>query len=830
MVGELHVPVVDTKALVSSISQKKTTVAIEAVEDAMIATVTQVNTAVKTTSDMASQVLKDPMFGAGGELSGLTAEAVTKLAPSLKVVQQVTSALTAVASTHPVIGIVVSCLTALFKLELQRRQNNAKAITLCNQVADTVSILKDLKKVEDESGLKKVLQIIADHIKQCEEFLTLYTTKGTMLRILKSMSYNDKMKSLAVTFDNDKKLLSETLGRVAVLGIDEANKKLDSQDQKLDDILAILGKRSPEEIAANKFAERHEVKLTDVAESENLLRRLAVEMNDNTTNIRQLRSELGASVDELLERNRADFMTAFDSQTQLITEGIDKILTAVEAGPWQKIEHTDMQALWRQERWKGSVPRHVFMEALSGFYEDFFTRYPTAAGAICARWITSQHWAAMAECVDVDESGYIGIKELNLFTSALPSGWTLPSWFAYAGVGDKIRILHDFQMAEQLMNKLDEHAKKGGINAGNLERFVKKIDKNLWAVGRLWCWSLGKEFVLPDEKEGWEDSSSSSEDGTLNEGEGGDADADADSDEYSDDDLDNMEPQEAEEDDICLKDQAHGWAITSEQYLAVRGNDPVDTHYGSLNAIIKIVVQQLHDEVTAEPERLIPTSHFLAMRKTLKTVFGQYRTQAGLIYHQWCNQRKDPLFEVRFYCNGLFREWISRCHRENAIYVGPDNEEETNEEETNEEDAAAPEQVKNTAGAKMDQAAAASVKKQVTVVAPGDPQVTTPQNLEASGSVLRTKASGIHLNAEGMTDYIPGYTLKPKASVARIRDVERLQSETHQLSTRLERIEHLLHDIAQDWRKVPQQEQARDLPAIVRKHSVKKNKGFKWFK
>ncbi|KAJ3010221.1 hypothetical protein HKX48_007520, partial [Thoreauomyces humboldtii] len=642
--GELVIPEVDTAGLSASITNSSAiSVAIEAGTKNAVATFTAVKSEATTVSGVLPKILSDSLVAptiSSIAHNPLIAHTVSQLAPSLKKIQQVTSALNSVASIHPVVGIVVSALTALFQLELQRRQNNVRAVALIDQIAATVVVLQQLQKVTDEAGLKTVLISIADHIRSTEAFITLYTTKGTMLRILKCGAYSDKMKAIATTFSDDKRLLCETLQRCAVIGIDAANDKLDAQDRKLDDILAILSKRSAEEIVATKFAARHEVSLEDLPASDNLLRRLAFEVKDSTTNMVELRQELSISLDELLEKHSGEFRLAFDAQSKQMSEGFDKILTAVESGPWLAVEHPDMQQLWKQERWKGSVPRGVFMEALAGFYEDFYARYPTAAGAICASWIKSQHWASMAECVDTDESGYIGIKELNLFTAATPSEWTLPSWFAYVGVGDKLRMTFDSQTSVRLVDKLEEIAKAGGPNSGPLTRFLEKTSSNISAIDQLWCWALeGDAFPLPEDTDSG--SESSDDDATdysdsLNEGSTAGADD--------------------EDDEVCLNDRIlgerilafmaardakikawlakHDWKMTTMQYEDLRDNEPVDTPNGSLSATVKIVLQHLYDELTARPDVAIPPRHFLALRQTLKTIFYQYSSRAEDLYEQ----------------------------------------------------------------------------------------------------------------------------------------------------------------------------------------------------
>ncbi|KAJ3184493.1 hypothetical protein HDU87_003891 [Geranomyces variabilis] len=824
---ELIVPAVDTTALAAMVSSSSPSAAtLQKVGDAVVATVTQATAISSVVVADAPKIASDSFVAHA--LPNARQEVAT-LAPALQRLQQVCNGLSALAQIHPVVGIVASALTALFQLELMRRQNNNKAVALCNQIADTVAILQQLQKVNDEGGLKSILISIADHIRSCEEFITLYTTKGTILRILKARDYVGKMKALAETFDQDKSLLGEALSRCAVIGIQAANNKLDEQSSKLSDILAILTERSSEDIAASRFAQRHGVELSQIPESDNLLRRLALEMKDQTTNVVQLRDQLSSSLDELLAKNRDAFLTAFDEQSKQMSEGFDMILTAVEKGPWMLVEHPDMRQLWRQERWKGSVPRNVFMEALSSFYTDIFTRYPTAAGSISATWINSQHWAAMAESIDVDESGYVAIHELNTFCLAMPPDWTLPSWFAFSGVGNAMRMKHDSMVAEQLLKKLKAIAEDEGPNQVPLQRFIQKISPNIPAIGRGWCWLLNSSsFALPEDE---------SED--EEEAEEGDEEAEAESvvSDVSDDSLkslnDEADDQEQNQQSSLHEEvlgelvkeymetrdrkilawlKCHDWRMTGQNYEDLRSNEPSDTNYGALNAIVKIVLQELYDQLTSDPKREIPVSRFLAMRYTLKTVFWQYRDASSTLYHQWCNQRKEPMNEARFYCNGLLREWMARQHKVQRTYfeLDPDVADET-DNDVDEEVAAENEKAEAEAAA----AVAANADSSLAPAAEND-VVGTTNDMVPSICVSVAESDA---RATAASEFLS--PLKARPTVAKSRDIRALQAETYALSARLGRIEELITGLANDQRRSLE---------IIRPPVPEKEgkKGFKW--
>lgn len=44
------------------------------------------------------------------------------------------------------------------------------------------------------------------------------------------------------------------------------------------------------------------------------------------------------------------------------------------------------------------------------------------------------------EAFDDDATGFISIKEVNMFSSSRPENWTLTSWLAYWAAGESMRI------------------------------------------------------------------------------------------------------------------------------------------------------------------------------------------------------------------------------------------------------------------------------------------------------------------------------------------------------------------------------------------------------
>ncbi|TFK64971.1 hypothetical protein BDN72DRAFT_846149 [Pluteus cervinus] len=197
---------------------------------------------------------------------------------------------------------------------------------------------------------------------------------------------------------------------------------------------------------------------------------------------KRLRKELAEDIDEALERNRIMFEKKLDMQSKQLKEALQEesehIISTLLAGAHDRIIDFDLQTIWKDMGWKGSVKARHFVLALHDYYTDRLnstnhstseshsdgtptTPLPPASPhpntqrnsggsgsnrkssapkkKVDDRWalayINAAYVQPILEAVDDDGTGFVSVKEVNTFVASRPEGWSLPHWIAYWAVG-----------------------------------------------------------------------------------------------------------------------------------------------------------------------------------------------------------------------------------------------------------------------------------------------------------------------------------------------------------------------------------------------------------
>lgn len=66
-------------------------------------------------------------------------------------------------------------------MEMQRRENDAKIVGLLDIMADMLSILTDLKEINDRRQIEAVLENIKQNIKDCGACVDKYVTDKSII-------------------------------------------------------------------------------------------------------------------------------------------------------------------------------------------------------------------------------------------------------------------------------------------------------------------------------------------------------------------------------------------------------------------------------------------------------------------------------------------------------------------------------------------------------------------------------------------------------------------------------------------------------------------------
>ncbi|KAF5376289.1 hypothetical protein D9615_008531 [Tricholomella constricta] len=407
--------------------------------------------------------------------------------------------LTALGHLHPFIGIAVGAFALVVTLDLTRRDNDRKVVAVKVQMQDLMRVFFELRHIpsSDEEGpngltigarLEGLMQEIAKDIKGCGSACDAYLKKGFLAKTVKASIYETRLSDFGMLFVEHRKALEMALAVHTSLAVDSANQKLDNQDgrlriieEKLDMIMLFRKLDTPREKDMQKFIEKHggakacitndellEVLVTKSGESLSRLpgRESGRRSNDLPDIKKRLLKELQEDIDEVFDKNMVLFERKLDIQSKqfadVVQEESDHIISTLLSGAHDRIRDPDLQKIWKDMGWKGSVKARHFVLALHDYYTDKMSSVGTPTTAHISglpspqtpgrnsmttvqkkrqddRWaltyINAAYVQPILEAVDDDGTGFVSVKEVNTFVAERPGNWSLPHWIAYWAVG-----------------------------------------------------------------------------------------------------------------------------------------------------------------------------------------------------------------------------------------------------------------------------------------------------------------------------------------------------------------------------------------------------------
>ncbi|KAG6908712.1 hypothetical protein DXG01_003645, partial [Tephrocybe rancida] len=414
--------------------------------------------------------------------------------------------LTALGHVHPFIGVAVGAFALVIALDVTRRDNDRKALAVKVQMQELMKVFFELRHVPSPSEgpdgltvaerLKELVELIANDIKSCGSACDAYLKKGFLAKTVKSTIYENKLSKFATTFMQHRSALELALKVHTSLGIDSANDKLNvlgSQlqdvDQKLDMLLLFRKLDTPRERDILKFIEAHGGPKACILD-EGLLEELVMKSGESLSRFpgreggrrsnglpelkKRLLKEFQEDIDEALSRNMVLFERKLDMQskqlTDLVHDEADYIISAVLSGAHDRITDLDLQTIWKDMGWKGSVKARHFVLALHDYYSDQLSSADSPQMSHTSslpspdtpkgrssfmniskkqqddRWalayINAAYVQPILEAVDDDGTGFISIKEVNTFVAERPENWSLPHWIAYWAAGWQSSMSH----------------------------------------------------------------------------------------------------------------------------------------------------------------------------------------------------------------------------------------------------------------------------------------------------------------------------------------------------------------------------------------------------
>ncbi|KAJ6608432.1 hypothetical protein B0H10DRAFT_2226840 [Mycena sp. CBHHK59/15] len=424
--------------------------------------------------------------------------------------------LDALGQLHPFVGVAVTAFKLVITLDITRRQNNKKVLVVKIQMQDLMTILFQLRHMRDPADkgpdgttlrdrLQGRMEAIAKDITACGSACDVYMKKSFLAKTIKSKIYEGRLAGYVASFATHKQEIGFALKVHTALGVDAANRKLDAagaQLQSADAHLRTLETQMDalfrrldtprERDAARLIADKGGARA--VVESDGALTELLAKSGEASgageiaAARKALSRELAEDVDAAFARNATLFDRKLEMQGRQLEDAMTEtgrhIISVLSAGAHEKIMDADLQAIWKDMGWKGSVKARYFVLALNDYYTEKFSSSDEAhaenvaasAAASAAgsapvsptsptfdvpmspafseaptsvalpdgkpaddRWalayVNVAHLQPILEAVDDDGTGFVSIKEANDFAMSRPEGWSLLSWVAFWAAG-----------------------------------------------------------------------------------------------------------------------------------------------------------------------------------------------------------------------------------------------------------------------------------------------------------------------------------------------------------------------------------------------------------
>ncbi|KAG1762172.1 hypothetical protein EDD22DRAFT_778740, partial [Suillus occidentalis] len=390
--------------------------------------------------------------------------------------KQVMDALDVLQQVHPFVGVAVLAIKGVVTLELKRRENNRTVVLMLVKAFDMMNMLLQLKDTKDpdivgphgiiRGRLDKILDDIKKNIEDCGNAIDKYYKSKFIVKFFRSSHWAGEFLVISGSFSQRIQELRDALTIRTALGVDIAIKKLEELTQMLNEREARFAKGVQMHGGTDEYFENErEKRFAKEVHMRGGMDPLTEQYRLDASLLHELRTPLSS----LLNENRALFMFKLDTQTSLIQGAIKdsetRIIWALNSR-FRRIKDLHLQHIWKEMKWTTSVKTLYFMAELHDYYTNRFShlhhdvaRPQVTSGATslfstvdrayhtepppidpadkwCLKYLTVFYIPSLSESFDGDANGLVSVWEINAFTSAMPSGWSLPQALAYWAAGE----------------------------------------------------------------------------------------------------------------------------------------------------------------------------------------------------------------------------------------------------------------------------------------------------------------------------------------------------------------------------------------------------------
>ncbi|KAJ7188394.1 hypothetical protein C8R46DRAFT_19344 [Mycena filopes] len=393
------------------------------------------------------------------------------------------NALDEVAKLHPFIGVAVMAFKAVWALEQKRRDNDRKILALHLEMREMMQTLVQLKNVNDPEAvapdgstikgrMQEIVKNTADDIKACANACDAYSKKKLVTKILKGPVWEGKLVKFAAVFVKRRSEFEFALAIHTAVGVDQANQTLGSVDkttQEMNEKMDMMMKMFQQFVAPEQKELMRVVEqkggLQACQENDKILKELsdleakastsvgggpqsAKAAGKTSSSLEDLKDDLMVDPEVAMEKNLTVFSRKFEVQKRQIVDELtkvieregDRVISAVTAGPHDKIIDPDVHKIWKEMGWRGSVKSRHFVMALRDYYQENAEESEGAVGAKrpddwALAYLNVSRLQPISEAWDDDASGFVTTGEANIFTTSRPIDWSLTHWAAFWAIG-----------------------------------------------------------------------------------------------------------------------------------------------------------------------------------------------------------------------------------------------------------------------------------------------------------------------------------------------------------------------------------------------------------
>ncbi|KAI0251008.1 hypothetical protein BJV78DRAFT_1213669 [Lactifluus subvellereus] len=408
---------------------------------------------------------------------------------------QVANLLDGISGIFPPCKVASNTLSALVKLEVDRRDNDVRIVLVHFDFATALANLGTLKPgfqavqtlaLPLEKLLDRFTRLMKDFGQFCEAYYEAKALKSKLKHLLHSKSNRDRIQDFTNQLVALKHDLASILSHQAVLVLASHTDTLARIESRLAKNRAFYaGVNDGDEDNAITFVSNHGGEEV-VQMNDQLLEQLAASVGEklNPGILRAVKE----GAEEIFRQSQASFMLKFRfALEQRIDESQEMILNELKSGPYELIRDRDVKEIWRNIAAKeSSVKRRQLIDGMNYYFNVQFKKYKAEhnhaeredawAGTIISRVLFHP---AIGDAIDDDGSGYISIDEINDFMRRKPEKWTVPQWVVYWAYGWDA----DNQLYSERITKTFTQLKKlkdaGGPHADLVASYLSETEERI---------------------------------------------------------------------------------------------------------------------------------------------------------------------------------------------------------------------------------------------------------------------------------------------------------------------------------------------------------------